>query len=187
MKISFKGFENTGLGVEMNPTAITVTKADKRYEVPKYTHLSLSTKLNNENKNDLEEFALLLKKFPNSNEKDTINFSYDKFYSKTQNKMKKEFWLNDKPLLLCDENLGVFEKLSKLFTRLSTADESDLKIQPTYFLSDECRRNFPYFNKIEDPQEKNLHFFFFHNNENINSNSKRMADEFQKIMQNYFQ
>ena len=44
--------------------------------------------------------------------------SPDKYYSQSLKMYKKEFWLNDKPLVLRDENLNIFSKLAKLFTKI---------------------------------------------------------------------
>ena len=105
MNISFKGFYNTGIGVDINKQAHAILSNNTLYVRPPYVHLSLTTTLNNNGVNDKEIFGEILKKFPNKYQKDTINFHYDKYFSPYQKKYKQEFWLNDRPLILRDENL----------------------------------------------------------------------------------
>ena len=180
MNISFKGFYNTGIGVDINKQAHAILSNNTLYVRPPYVHLSLTTTLNNNGVNDKEIFGEILKKFPNKYQKDTINFHYDKYFSPYQKKYKQEFWLNDRPLILRDENLSIFSKLAQLFTKLSEAKQ--LGADKYYIYSDECRANFNYFfmkgkqNLLED----------FHKPSNVRAYAKGMADEFFNIMIEYF-
>lgn len=186
MNISFKGFENTGIGLEINPKEKIVKKAGAEIVVPPYKHLTLNAKLNNIGEKDLDNFRRILEKFPNASEKDSVNFSYDEYYSNFEKKTKKEFWLNDKPLILNDHNLEVFSKLAKLFTRLSKVKDNELKQDKNYIGSLDCRYNFSYFNRYPDSQEFEYYAKGFHNPSEIRENAAFMSDEFQKMMTDYF-
>lgn len=128
------------------------------------------------------EFEDILKKYPDYTNNDTINFHYDRYYSETTKKIKKEFWLNDKPLILNDSNLGIFSKLSKLLTKLSNCTDDELMPQPQYLKSDECKNNFRYFIRNNDTEVlKDIHNPYL-----IRQNAKDMTEEFQNIMFDYF-
>lgn len=185
--INFRGFQNTGIGIEVNPEEKVIKKRGVDYIIPKYKHLTLNTKLNNIGEKDLEKFGLILKRFPNVSEKNSVNFSYDEYYSNIEKKTKREFWLNDRPLVLKDENLPVFSKLAKLFSRLSLAKDSELKQAKDYCESVDCRYNFSYFNKCTNPGEFEYMAQGFHMPSNVRKNASAMVKEFEKIMTNYFE
>lgn len=185
--INFRGFENTGIGIEVNPEEKVIKKRGVDYVIPKYKHLTLNAKLNNIGEKDLENFGLILKRFPNVSEKDSVNFSYDEYYSNIEKKTKREFWLNDRPLVLKDENLPVFSKLAKLFSRLSHVKDSELKQEKYYFESLDCRYNFSYFNKCTNPGEFKYLTEGFHRPSKVRENASAMVKEFEKIMINYFE
>ena len=115
MNVSFKGFRNTGIGVDINKHTQQILKNNCCFIKPPYVHLSMTTTLNNIGDNDREIFSEILKKFPNKYQKDTINFHYDKYFS----------------------------SLAQLFTKLSKAKE--LPSDKFYIQSDDCRANFNYF------------------------------------------
>ena len=180
MIINFKGFENTGIGIDVNKYPRQILPNNKFYITPPYVHLSLTTTLNNNNSPDKKNFREILYKFPNSHQCDTINFHYDKYYSPSLKKYKKEFWLNDKPLILNDSNLKIFSQLSQLFKKISNTDF--LPFDDYYIKSSECKSNFNYFcmsgKKDLLPQ--------FHNPETVRKNAKYMSNEFIDIMLDYF-
>lgn len=180
MEINFKGFQNTGIGVDINKYPQQILKSNGHYIKPPYVHLSLTTTLNNIGDNDREIFGEILKKFPNRHQKDTINFHYDKYYSQYSNQYKKEFWLNDKPLILRDDNLKIFSKLAQLFTKLSNTRE--LPTDKFYLHSNDCRANFNYFFM----QGKTDRLPEFHKPEAVRKNAQNMVKEFTDIMLDYF-
>ena len=182
MQISFKGFQNTGIGVDINRYPRKILKNNNGYIRPPYVHLSLTTTLNNNGDKDKEFFAEILEKFPNRYHPDTINFHYDRYYSDISQKYKKEFWLNDKPLILRDENLGIFSKLAQLFTKISNS--KDLNVPDSYYInSTECRGNFNYFLM----QGKNDLLQSFHFPSIVRKNAKMMTEEFNKVIFEYLE
>lgn len=184
MQISFKGFKNTGIGVETNTNVKLIKKRNATVVIPPYAHLTLNATLNNINQNDLEKFGEIIKKFPNKHQPDSINFHYDKYYSTLTNTMKQEFWLNDKPLILSDKNLKIFSLLSKLFERLSKTEIKDHTNNKDYLVSDKCKLNFQYFlkNSTYENDIKN-----YHSLKNIQNNAKAMQTEIIDTMLNYME
>ncbi len=182
MDISFKGFRNTGIGVDINKESKQILKGNLLFKRPKYVHLTLSTTLNDVGEKDLSTFGEILRKFPNDCQKNTIIFHYDKYFVESLNKTKKEFWLNYRPLVLNDANLPIFSKLSQLFSKLSKTPDSELKMGEKYLDSFDCKSNFSYFAKGD--AKKILQEI--HNPENVRKSAKDMCDEFQKIMIDYF-
>ena len=180
MQINFKGFKNTGIGVDVNKYHKRILKNNSMYITPPYVHLSLTTTLNNIGDNDRKFFGEILEKFPNKYQCDTINFHYDKYYSQSLKMYKKEFWLNDKPLVLRDENLNIFSKLAKLFTKISNT--KNLPFDDFYIKSDECKANFNYF--FMNGQKDSLPEF--HNPKTVRKNALNMEKEFFDIMSEYF-
>ncbi len=180
MNVSFKGFRNTGIGVDINKHPQQILKNNCCFIKPPYVHLSMTTTLNNIGDNDREIFSEILKKFPNKYQKDTINFHYDKYFSSYSKKYRKEFWLNDKPLTLRDDNLPVFSKLAQLFTKLSKAKE--LPSDKFYIQSDDCRANFNYFFM----QDKKDLLEEFHSPDKVRKYAGDMTKEFYNIMTEYF-
>ena len=56
MIINFKGFENTGIGIDVNKYPRQILPNNKFYITPPYVHLSLTTTLNNNNSPDKKNF-----------------------------------------------------------------------------------------------------------------------------------
>ena len=182
MEINFKGFQNTGIGLDVNRYSKQLLKNNKYFKSPPYVHLTLTTTLNDTGDKDKQIFGEILKRFPNYHNKDTINFFYDRYFSEAQKQYQKEFWLNGKPLILRDENLGVFSKLAQLFTKLSKMPDNKLQTSFDYLYSDNCKINFSYFSL------KNQSYLLehFHKPDTIRQNAKTMIKEFEKVMLEYF-
>lgn len=185
MKISFKGFENTGIGVERNKHRQQLLKNNKYYIKPKYVHFTLTTTLNNKKEKDLDYFKEILEHFPNYREKDSINFHYDKYEIPSLRTKKEEIWLNDKPLILNDTNLRIFSKIAQLFNKLSKTPDKNFHLDDKYLLSDECKMNFNYFRK--DKKEFNNNLKNFHTPANIRQNAKNMEEEIELIISRYME
>lgn len=185
MKISFKGFENTGIGVEVNKNRQQLLKNNQYYIKPKYVHFTLTTTLNNKNERDLEDFKEILEKFPNYHDKDTINFHYDKYEIPSLRTKKAEFWLNDKPLILNDDNLRIFSKIAQLISKLSKTPDEKFHLKDKYLLSDECKINFNYFKKDKRGFADKVKIF--HTPANIRQNAKNMKEEIELIISRYME
>lgn len=182
--ISFKGFSHTGIGVETNNNKKQLIKNNPHYTSPPYVHLTLTTTLDNKTDKDLQDFALILQKYPNKINKDTVNFHYDKYNVPSLGVTKQEFWLNDSPLILNDKNLPVFSKLAQLFNKLSKMPDERLHTEKYYLATDNCKMNFNYFRKNTEIFDKQLEKF--HTPATIRKNAQDMSQEFQKIMTQYF-
>ena len=182
MQISFKGFQNTGIGIDSNQYVKQILPNNPNYKTPPYIHVTLAAKIDDVGLEDRKFFSEILNKFPNNYEKDTVNLFYDKYYTDVTKKYNKEFWLNGKPLVLREDNLAVFSKIAQLFTRLSKVSDKELKMDREYLNSNECKSNFSYFS-LKDKYQiiKNSH-----RPEVVRKNAKIMIKEIEEIMFDYF-
>lgn|SRR5574344_575244 len=183
MNISFKGFEQTGIGVDhCSQKRVFSTPDGREITVLPYTHLTLNTKLNNKIDTDLKDFAEVLKEYPPIHEKDSVYFTYDNYYDPLEKTRNTEFWLNGKAVALKDKNLPVFSKIAQLFTKLSKSGIHNINFDKKYINSSKCKDNFPYFRNYEYIANYDEIISSFHHPQNIRQNAQKMVEEFYKIM-----
>lgn len=106
MEVSFTGMRNLGHTYIYVPPLNSPLKR-------------IVCELTDEGNKDLSEFREILKQFPDSLNKNFLRFDilHD---SQTD---KALFRLNNKELPLADENLGILQKISKLYSRILNGEE----------------------------------------------------------------
>ncbi|MFA7657924.1 MAG: hypothetical protein WCY19_00660 [Candidatus Gastranaerophilaceae bacterium] len=154
MNVSFTGIQNAG--------AINILDNQR-----------FVCQLTDKGSKDLSEFEGVLKKFP-----DPLNLGFLRMdiWNYPADGMDLDFFLNNKPLKMQDENLNTFSKLAKMFKSIIESKEGFF-VSKDYLEDMDCAKNFmdgfieaeP--NVIESFQQ-NLPFKDYHSMEDVKKSAK---------------
>lgn len=129
MNVSFSGLKNATCTYIVNSAPYQRTINQNTYNITNSKDIVLNVQLDNNGDNDLDNFREILKKYPSDGDKNSLSFTYaEKFIS--NDTKKGEYSLNGKKLELCDGNLALFSKLSKLMDKMS--DRKSFVQEETY-------------------------------------------------------
>lgn len=96
----------------------------------------LIVQLTNEGTKDLDEFSSILKEYPDKLNKNFLRIDSSKVED-TFGNIHREFYLNEKPVEISNQNMNIFEKLLPFLTKISESEKPfPHKLQ--YYSSGDC-------------------------------------------------
>lgn len=178
MNVTFTGIQNAGSWhlVFNNET--------------KPTFRRLACQLTDKGETDLSEFKDVLKKFP-----DPLNHGFLRFdllNLKSNHSKDRQFFINNEQLHLTDENLSIFGKVVKLFSKIANREEK-LFLSNDYIESEDSFHNMvdgifnygPVATADRDTILLNFPLKSAHSFENVKSQSKSMFEDMNETIIDY--
>lgn len=145
MNISFKGFKNVGSYMTTNKEQTEIKKGPHMIIFPKGKHIDLHAELNNTGTQDLDDFKVILKAFPNRLNRNSLNITYDEYIHPDTKKKERIFALNNSIIDVNETTFPVFNKVFKLLEKIKNAPKEELKVDNSYVLSAESQDAFNYY------------------------------------------
>mgnify|MGYP005772540985 CR=1 FL=1 len=138
MNVSFKGVKNVGSYFFEQKEAKPIVYENQRYIVPKGRYMNLYAELTNTDGNDLDEFKPVLKAFPNKNNKNAVNISYNYFINPDNGKKIKIYTINDNILEMNDITFKVFNSIFKLTKKIAEMPREKLTVDNSFLRTPEA-------------------------------------------------
>lgn len=195
MRVSFHGIKNIGAAVEFRnkPEIFNASLDDKKDSriicIPEGKSLELHCELDNEGTKDLDEFKILLDKYPNKDKmsKNVLNVSIDRIslIGNSEEKIPVDICIvNGHIVPLKHKNQKAVKKLKDLSEKISLMNQQDLKYDDYYLSSKSCRNSYSYyFEKFSSEPSKLLGVFEqFFNPANIKIVSGIVASDLRTVL-----
>ena len=182
MKITtFTGVKNVGaLGIDMQMQ----NTDDDNDSTLEYRCVNLQ--LNNKGNKDLDNFERVLKKYPNSVNKDFLTIQTFQTRQGEFDVPTPDITLNFKDLEVNDENLWIYEKLVKLLSDVSKKPSKEFETNEGYLESEDCQKMLYPLNICGlDEIDQEIMLRTCHDPEMLSGNIKNMTDSLEQAVYDY--
>lgn len=132
MNITFGGIRNIG--------AINIEMKESPEDENSLMYNCVNFQLDNRGNRDLDDFDRVFKRFPNSVNKDFITLTV---FQKQHGEFEKEtpqICLNAKDLEINDENLWIYEKITKMLDKIDEKPLRTYEVNDDYIESEDCQQ-----------------------------------------------
>lgn len=132
MNISFHGIKNAGAQRWFEDDYPQTYKNGKIVKLEKGQHANIHFELTNSKSPDLDEWKPILKDYQFFHNPHAFDLSYDECINPTTLQKEKFLVLNDKQILIKDENLKLLSKIHALLKKVAEMPEEEIKTEYSY-------------------------------------------------------